>query len=112
MSRMNNSLHEEFYSEYEEDIRSTLQLIDIFDNENETHFSNYEDLTPGEKGQQELYYNSKSMTNASTEEAGLFNTELLKDVNDYLVVPKASIWLLCLSGQRFRKTNEENKWKL
>ena len=98
MSRMNNSLHEEFYSEYEEDIRSTLQLIDIFDNDNKTHIPNYEDLAPDEDAQQELYFSSKSMTNASTEEASLFNTELLKDVNDYLVVPKASIWLLCLSG--------------
>ena len=98
MSRMNNSLHEEFYSEYEEDIRSTLQLIDIFDNDNKTHIPNYEDLAPDEDAQQELYFSSKSMTNASTGESSLFNTELLKDVNDYLVVPKASIWLLCLSG--------------
>ena len=105
MSRMNNSLHEELYSEYEEDIRSTIQLMDLFDNDNKTHIPNYGYLTPDEKGQQELYNNSKSMTNASTEEAGLFNSELLKDVNDYLVVPKASIWLLCLSGKKFRKTN-------
>ena len=95
MSRMNNSLHDEFYSEYEEGIRSTLQLIDIFDNDNKTHIPNYEDLASDEE---ELYFSSKSMTNASTEEASLFNTELPKDVNDYLVVPKASIWLLCLSG--------------
>ena len=107
MSRMNNSLHEEFYSEYEEDIRSTLQLIDIFDNDNKTHIPNYEDLAPDEDAQQELYFSSKSMTNASTGESSLFNTELLKDVNDYLVVPKASIWLLCLSGDSL-----EEKWRL
>ena len=113
MSRMNNSLHEEFYSEYEEDIRSTLQLIDIFDNDNKTHIPNYEDLAPDEDAQQELYFSSKSMTNASTGESSLFNTELLKDVNDYLVVPKASIWLLCLSGDSLeepkRKKNGNRK---